>query len=291
MTTTLPPVPHPPDPPDPDPGEEPDAAVPKEPPPGWSVPGAGALRETGKLFALALSVARLSFKRPFQLREFVEQFWFIASVTILPAALVSIPFGAVIALQVGSLTQQFGAQSFTGGASVLAVIQQASPLIVALLISGAGGSAICADLGSRKIREELDAMEVMGVSPVQRLVVPRVLATMGVAVLLNGLVSVVGTLGGYFFNVILQGGTPGAYLASFSALAQLPDLYISEIKALIFGFIAGIVAAYRGLNPRGGPKGVGDAVNQSVVITFLLLFFVNTILTSIYLQVVPPKGG
>ncbi|NEE28603.1 ABC transporter permease, partial [Streptomyces sp. SID7982] len=86
------------------------------------------------------------------------------------------------------------------------------------------GSAICADLGSRKIREELDAMEVMGVSPIQRLVVPRVLATMLVAVLLNGLISVVGTLGGYFFNVIMQDGTPGAYLASFSALAQLPDL-------------------------------------------------------------------
>ncbi|MFG2404537.1 MlaE family ABC transporter permease [Streptomyces brevispora] len=249
------------------------------------------LRETGRLFALAGTVCRETFRRPFQVREFIEQFWLVASVTILPAALVSIPFGAVIALQVGSLTQQLGAQSFTGGASVLAVIQQASPIIVALLVSGAAGSAICADLGSRKIREELDAMEVMGVSPIQRLVVPRVLATMLVAVLLNGLVSVVGTLGGYFFNVILQHGTPGAYLSSFSALAQLPDLYISEIKALIFGFIAGIVAAYRGLNPRGGPKGVGDAVNQSVVITFMLLFFVNMILTAIYLQIVPAKGS
>lgn len=212
------------------------------------------LRQTGQLFALALAVARAIFRRPFQVREFIEQFWFVASVTILPAALVSIPFGAVIALQVGSLTEQLGAQSFTGGASVLAVIQQASPLIVALLIAGAAGSAICADLGSRKIREELDAMEVMGVSPVQRLVVPRVLATMFVAVLLNGLVSVVGTLGGYFFNVIMQGGTPGAYLASFSALAQLPDLYVGELKALIFGFIAGIVAAYRGLNPGAAPR-------------------------------------
>lgn len=249
------------------------------------------LRETGKLFALGIAVARAIFRRPFQLREFIEQFWFVASVTILPAALVSIPFGAVIALQVGSLTQQLGAQSFTGGASVLAVIQQASPIIVALLISGAAGSAICADLGSRKIREELDAMEVMGVSPIQRLVVPRVLATMLVAVLLNGLISVVGTLGGYFFNVIMQDGTPGAYLASFSALAQLPDLYVSELKALIFGFIAGIVAAHRGLNPRGGPKGVGDAVNQSVVITFMLLFFVNMVLTAIYLQIVPAKGA
>jgi ABC-type transport system involved in resistance to organic solvents, permease component len=249
------------------------------------------LRETGKLFALAAAVSRAVFRRPFQVREFIEQFWFVASVTILPAALVSIPFGAVIALQVGSLTQQLGAQSFTGGASVLAVIQQASPIIVALLISGAAGAAICADLGSRKIREELDAMEVMGVSPVQRLVVPRVLATMSVAVLLNGLVSVVGTLGGYFFNVIMQDGTPGSYLASFSALAQLPDLYVSEFKALIFGFIAGIVAAYRGLNPRGGPKGVGDAVNQSVVITFMLLFFVNMVLTAVYLQIVPAKGS
>ncbi|GGU98395.1 MULTISPECIES: MlaE family ABC transporter permease [Kitasatospora] len=252
---------------------------------------AGPLRQSGRLFALAATTVREIFRRPFQVRELVEQFWFVASVTILPAALVSIPFGAVIALQVGSLTQQLGAQSFTGGASVLAVVQQASPLIVALLIAGAGGAAICADLGSRTIREELDAMEVMGVSPVQRLVVPRVLATMLVAVLLNGLVSVVGVLGGYFFNVVLQHGTPGAYLASFSALAQLPDLYIGEFKALVFGFVAGVVAAYRGLNPRGGPKGVGDAVNQSVVVTFLLLFFLNMVLTAVYLQIVPPKGA
>ncbi|MFB9905289.1 MlaE family ABC transporter permease [Allokutzneria oryzae] len=258
--------------------------------PSPSFPGVGALRETGRMFALGLDTSRAVFKRPFQLREFIQQCWFIASVTILPTALVAIPFGAVIALQLGSLTRQLGAQSFTGAASVLAVIQQASPIVTALLIAGAGGSAICADLGSRKIRDEIDAMEVLGVSPIQRLVVPRVLAAMLIALLLNGMVSVVGVLGGYFFNVVLQGGTPGAYLASFSALAQLPDLWISEIKAVIFGFIAGIVAAYRGLNPRGGPKGVGDAVNQAVVITFLLLFFVNFVLTTLYLQLVPAKG-
>jgi phospholipid/cholesterol/gamma-HCH transport system permease protein len=258
--------------------------------PGLSFPGAGALRQTGILFALAASVIRLTFKRPFQARELTEQFWFIASVTILPTALVSIPFGAVITLQVASLTQQLGAESFTGAASVLAVVQQASPIIVALLIAGAGGSAICADIGSRTIREEMQAMEVMGVSPIQRLIVPRVLAAMFVSLLLNGLVSAVGVLGGYFFFVYLQHGTPGSFLASFSSLAQAPDLYISEIKALIFGFIAGVVAAHRGLNPKSGPKGVGEAVNQSVVISFLLLFFVNLVLTAIYLQIVPPKG-
>lgn len=256
-----------------------------------ALPGAGALRETGRLFALGLDVTTAVFKRPFQTREFIQQCWFIASVTILPTALVAIPFGAVIALQLGSLTRQLGAQSFTGAASVLAIIQQASPLVTALLVAGAGGSAICADIGARTIREEIDAMEVLGVSPIQRLVVPRVLAAMLVALLLNGMVSVVGVLGGYFFNVILQGGTPGAYLSSFNALAQLPDLWIGEIKAVIFGFIAGVVAAYRGLNPAPGPKGVGEAVNQSVVITFLLLFFVNFVLTTVYLQLVPSKIG
>jgi phospholipid/cholesterol/gamma-HCH transport system permease protein len=253
-------------------------------------PAVGALRQSGGLFAYSLDVLRSLPRRPFQGKEFLQQAWFVASVTIIPTALVSIPFGAVIALQLGTLTRQLGAQSFTGAASVLAVVREASPIVTALLISGAGGSAICADLGARKIREELDAMEVLGISPIQRLVVPRVLAMMLVAVLLNGLVSVVGVCGGYFFNVIMQGGTPGAYLASFTALAQLPDLYVGELKALAFGALAGLVACYKGMTAKGGPKGVGDAVNQSVVITFMLLFVVNFVMTAVYFQVVPQKG-
>ena len=221
-------------------------------------------------------MVRLTFRRPFQGREFVEQAWFIASVTILPTALVAIPFGAVIALQLGTPDPRSSAPSPSPARPACWPSSgEASPIVCALLIAGAGGSAICADLGSRKIRDEIDAMEVLGISPVQRLVVPRVLACMLVAVPLNGLVSVVGVAGGYFFNVVLQDGTPGAYLASFSALAQLPDLYAGELKAVIFGLIAAVVASYKGLNAGGGPKGVGDAVNQSVVITFMLLFFVN----------------
>ena len=249
-----------------------------------------ALRHCGDLFALGLDVLRTLPRRPFQAREFIQQAWFIAGVTILPTALVSIPFGAVIALQIGSLTRQLGAQSFSGAASVLAVLREASPIVTALLISGAGGSAICADLGARKIREEIDAMEVLGINPLQRLVVPRTLACAFVALFLNGLVSVVGLLGGYFFNVVLQDGTPGAYLASFNAIAQLPDLVQAEIKAFVFGITAGLVAAYKGLNAKGGPKGVGDAVNQTVVITFMLLFVENFIISALYTQFVPAKG-
>jgi phospholipid/cholesterol/gamma-HCH transport system permease protein len=261
------------------------------PPPKRQNLAALALTPIGRAFALALDVLRLTFRRPVQVREFIEQFWFVASVSILPAALVSIPFGAVIALQLGSLTVQIGAQSFTGAASVLAVVQQASPIVTALMIAGAAGTAICADLGARTIREEIDAMTVLGVSPIQRLIVPRVWASVFVAMLLNGMVSVVGIIGGYAFNVFAQHGTPGAYLSSFSALAQLSDLWVGEIKAVIFGFIAAVVASYRGLHPRPGPKGVGDAVNESVVITFVLLFLVNLAITTIYVQIVPPKGA
>lgn len=262
------------------------------------VPGAALLNKVsrgltivGDVFALALDTGRALFKRPFAARETLEQFWFVVSVSWIPAILVAIPFGAVIALQLGTLTVQVGAQSFTGAASVLAVIQQAAPIVTTLVVAGAGGAAICADLGARRIRDEIDAMRVMGVSPIQRLVVPRVIACIGAAVLLNGLVSVVGVLGGYFFNVIVQGGTPGAYLASFTALAQIQDLWVGELKAVIFGFIAGVVACHRGLNTAPGPKGVGDSVNQSVVVTFLLLFFVNFVITTLYLQLVPGKGA
>lgn len=133
-------------------------------------------------------------------------------------------------------------------------------------------------------------MKTLGVDPIQRLVVPRVLAMMLIAAILNGLATVVGVAGGYVFNVMVQGGTPGAYINSFNILAQSSDILVSELKAIVFGFVAGIVAAYRGLNPPPGPKGVGDAVNQSVVISFLLVYLINLFMTQIYLEVVPPKG-
>ncbi|MQA96080.1 MAG: ABC transporter permease [Streptosporangiales bacterium] len=239
---------------------------------------------------MSLDTFRAMFRRPFYLAEAIQQAWFIAKVTIIPTMLVSIPFGAVLALQIGNLVRQLGAQSYTGSVAVLAIVREASPIVTALLVAGAAGSAICADLGARKIREEIDAMEVLGINPLQRLVVPRVVAAAFVAVFLNGLVSVVGIMGGYVFNVMLQGGTPGAYMASFAQLTQIEDLWIGEFKALLFGILAALVASYKGLTAGGGPKGVGDAVNQTVVITFMLLFAVNFVITAIYGQLVPAKG-
>jgi phospholipid/cholesterol/gamma-HCH transport system permease protein len=238
----------------------------------------------GGLVTFAGRTVRAVFTPPFQTREFVEQAWFIASVSVLPTMLVSVPFGAVIALQLGNLTRQLGAESFTGAASALATIREASPIVTALLLAGAAGTAICADLGSRTIREEIDALEVLGISTVQRLVVPRVLGCVAVALLLNGLVTVVGVVGGYVFNVLVQGGSPGAFVTSFRTLAHVQDLALAEFKAAVFGAVTAVVACYRGLTVSGGPRAVGDAVNQSVVIAFAALFVINFVITSASLQ-------
>jgi phospholipid/cholesterol/gamma-HCH transport system permease protein len=275
--------------------QAPERADDDRPPPSRLAPVAdGAvnvlLREPGRFFAMSLDTVRAMFKWPFQWREFLEQAWFIVSVTVAPTIMVAIPFGAILSLQVGNLIRQLGAQSQTGSTAVLAIVREASPIVTALLIAAAAGSAICADLGARKIREEIDAMEVLGINPLHRLVVPRVLACAFVGLFLNGIVSVVGIAGGYIFNVMLQGGTPGAYMSSFSGLAQLPDLYQAEVKALVFGVTAALVASYKGLTASGGPKGVGDAVNQTVVIAAMALFVENFVLSALYFQLVPQKG-
>jgi phospholipid/cholesterol/gamma-HCH transport system permease protein len=246
-------------------------------------------RETGNLFAISLEGLRKTYDVRHWWKEYLRQCWFIAKVCTLPSILIAIPFGAVIALHVGTLNRQLGAESATGAAMVLAIVREASPVATALLIAGAGGSAMTADLGSRKIRDEIAAMEVMAVNPVHRLVTPRLFAASTVGLFLVSLVSVAGIAGGYVFNVLVQGVTPGAYFQGFSALAQLPDLYSSMAKAWVFGFIAAMVACYKGLYAKGGPKGVGDAVNQAVVITFILIFFANFVMTSLYFALVPQK--
>jgi phospholipid/cholesterol/gamma-HCH transport system permease protein len=247
--------------------------------------------EVGRMFSVGLESIHTIVRRPWPLEEFLQQIWFLAKVTTVPVILISIPFGMVISLHVGSFLTQLAAQAHMGAAMVLAVVREEAPVATALLIAGAGGSAMCADLGSRRIRDEIDAMEVLGIDPVQRLIMPRILAAMVVAVLLDAIVSVAGIAGGWFFAVVVQHGTTSSYFASFNELSQLPDLFMALTKAAIFGFVGGTVACYKGFYAKGGPKGVGDAVNQAVVITFLLLFFLNFILTALYFNFVPQKLG
>jgi phospholipid/cholesterol/gamma-HCH transport system permease protein len=227
----------------------------------------------------------------FHWKETVTQAWFVVSVAVVPTLLVAIPFGVIVSIQIGSLAQQLGATSFVGAANGLGVIRQGAPIVVALLMAGAVGSAICSDLGARTIREEIDALETLGISPVQRLVVPRVLAATFIAVLLCGIVAFVGVITGFIFNVTAQGGTPGSYIASFAAFAQPADLVLAELKSALFGILVSLIACYKGLTAQGGPKGVADAVNASVVLSVVLLFAVNVVITELFAVFVPQRLG
>jgi phospholipid/cholesterol/gamma-HCH transport system permease protein len=223
----------------------------------------------------------------FSWSEFLVQAWFMTRVSLLPTILVAIPFGVITSVQIGAVAGQIGATSFSGAVNGIGVLRQGAPLVTSLMIAGAVGSAICSDLGARTIREEIDALKVMGISPVQRMVAPRVLAALLVSLLLTVVVTMTALTTAYLMNV--GGGTisSGAYLGSFISFSQPTDLVLAEGKALIFGFIATIVAAHKGLNATGGPKGVADAVNQAVVLSVILLAVVNVGLTQAYVMLVP----
>ncbi|WP_168929355.1 ABC transporter permease [Nocardioides sp. GY 10113] len=218
----------------------------------------------------------------FPVAETVVQAWTAIKVCTLPALAVSVPFGIILALQVGVLSQEVGAVAFTGAGNTLAVVRQASPLITALMLAGVAGSAICADLGSRTIREEIDAMEVMGLPVIERLVVPRMVAIVVVAVLLNGVVMFFTIMTTLLISTVLQDLPPGAYLASVTTLAQLSDLWLSLTKAAIFAVICAVVASYKGLGARRGPTGVGEAVTSAVVTNFVLLFAANFLISQVH---------
>lgn len=235
----------------------------------------------GGFFRMCVLTGRALFRRPFQWHELILQCWFIMRVALLPTIMVSIPLTVLLIFTLNVLLAQFGAADLSGAGAAIGAVTQLGPLTTVLVVAGAGSTAICADLGARTIREEIDAMEVLGIDPIHRLVVPRVIAATVVATLLNALVITVGLVGGYLFGVYLQNVSGGAYLATLTTITGLPEVIIAMIKAATFGLIAGLVGCYRGLTVRGGSKGLGTAVNETVVLCVVALYAVNVILTTI----------
>ncbi|MEU2255291.1 ABC transporter permease [Nocardia xishanensis] len=223
----------------------------------------------------------------FQWQEMLRQAWYLVTVTALPAVLMAVPFGVVVSVQVGNLIHQLGADSMIGAAGGLGVIQQGAPIATGLLLGGAGASAIAADLGARTVREEIDALRTMGISPVHRLVIPRVAAMLFVAPLLNVLIIFVGVVSGYAVAISAQNVTPGSYWATFGSFAVVADVWISLAKAMLFGFLVVIIACQRGLEAKGGPRGVADGVNAAVVISVASIIVVNLVITQIVTMFLP----
>ncbi|SNT50504.1 MlaE family ABC transporter permease [Rhodococcoides kyotonense] len=239
------------------------------------------LRAVGAFFDMSWYTLRAVFSRPFQRREFVDQAWFVARVSMVPTVLVAVPFTVLVSFTINILLREIGAADLSGAGAALGAVTQVGPIVTVLIVAGAGATAICADLAARTIREEIDAMRVLGINPIHRLVVPRVLASTVIALLLNGLVCTIGILGGFVFSVYLQGVNPGSFVNGITLLTGFGELIVSQVKAGLFGMIAGLVACFLGLNVKGGAKSVGDAVNQTVVFAFMALFVVNVVVTAV----------
>jgi phospholipid/cholesterol/gamma-HCH transport system permease protein len=238
------------------------------------------LEAVGGFFRMCVLTAK-ALSRPFQWREFLLQSWFLFRVSFLPTLAIAIPLTVLIVFTLNIVLAEFGAADISGAGAALGAVTQLGPLVTVLVVAGAGSTAICADLGARTIREEIDALEVLGIDPIHRLVVPRVAASTYVAVLLNGAVITIGLVGGFFFGVYIQNVSAGAYVTTMTLITGLPEVLISIVKATLFGLIAGLVGCYRGLTVSGGAKGVGTAVNETLVLCVIALFAVNVVLTTI----------
>jgi phospholipid/cholesterol/gamma-HCH transport system permease protein len=239
------------------------------------------VRSIGEFFAMSLDTFVQMFRPPWAWREFIVQTWFVARVALLPTLLLSIPFTVLTTFTINVLLVEIGAADFSGAGAALGTVTQTGPIVTVLVIAGAGATAMCADLGSRTIREELDALRVLGINPVQALVVPRVLAATLVSLLLASLVCLVGITGGFIFSVFFQNVTPGAFAAGLTLLVGAPQVITALIKAALFGLAASLIACYKGISVGGGPQGVGNAVNETVVYTFMALFVINLIATAV----------
>ena len=244
------------------------------------------LRGIGEFIAMTMDTFVASVRWPFPWRELVLQSWFVARVSVVPTVLLAIPFAVMLVFTFNILFAEFGATDFSGTGAAKGTVTQVGPIVTVLVVAGAGATAMCADLGARTIRDEIDALRVMGIDPIHAMVLPRVLAAAFGAGVLSSIVSVVGLVGCFFFAVFIQNVTPGAFAAGLTLITGLADVVVAIIKAALFGLAAGLIACYKGLTVKGGPAAVGNAVNETVVYSFVALFAINVVTTALTVRLV-----
>jgi phospholipid/cholesterol/gamma-HCH transport system permease protein len=251
-------------------------------------PASRVLEEFGDVVLLTGKTIRSAVVPPYPYGgELVGQFLFALRLVWFPLLIttVAISYGAP-GLQAANFLTLFGALDRLGGFFVLAAIREIGPLITATVVAGVAGTAITADLGARKVREELDALQVLGVDPIKNLVVPRFLALMVV----TGLFDIYSLLFGIFGGIaaeLVNGQPLGPFWGTLFANASTTDLWGSVLKTTCFGAIIAIVCCYKGMTASGGAEGVGRAVNEAVVISFLGFGALNYVFTQTLLATHP----
>ena len=252
------------------------------------LPTKSVLEEVGDMMLLTGKTIRSAVFPPYPYGgEFVSQFLFALRLCWLPLlfSTVAINYGAA-GLQAANILTLLGNLDRLGGFFVIAAIREVAPLITSVVLAGVAGTAITADLGARKIREELDALQVLGVDPVKNLVVPRFLALVIVTSLFNVYAILFGLFGGILAEMV-SGQPLGPFWDTLFANATIVDLWGSTLKTMTFGAIVAIVCCYKGMTASGGAEGVGRAVNQAVVTSLLTIGAFNYVFMALLLATHP----
>ena len=234
------------------------------------------LGDQALLFAAAF---RGAFQRPFYAAEFLEQCRFILVSCAVPLGLTGLGWGTIVALEAGNFFKLASAEWRIGGFMVLANVREFAPVATGLMVAAVCGTAITADLGARKVRDELEAISVMGISNVLFIVVPRFLALAFMTALYNIPMIIFTCLSGYLASIALVGVNSGAFISTFYTQGTLQDLYGGELKCVIFGMLIATVCCYKGITARGGAEGVARAVHQSVVACFVSIQIIEYLYT------------
>jgi phospholipid/cholesterol/gamma-HCH transport system permease protein len=251
-------------------------------------PFGSAFTEVGNMMILTAKTIVSAVRRPYPYgEELVWQFLFVLKLSWFPLMLstFALNLGAP-GLQAAGILSLFGALDRLGGFFVVTAVRWIGPLVTAVVVGGVAGTAITADLGARKIREELDALQVLGVDPIKNLVVPRFLSLMVVTALLDVFAIVFGLSAGIAAELIYDQSL-GGFFATLFTNATVTDIAVSVLMCTMFGAIIAVICSYKGMTASGGAEGVGRAVNQAVVISFVSVFFFQFVVTSIVLATNP----
>jgi phospholipid/cholesterol/gamma-HCH transport system permease protein len=249
-----------------------------------ALPAKSFFEQVGEMMILTAKTLISAIRPPYPYgEELVGQLIFVLKLSWFPMtiSIFALCFGAV-GLQASGILDLFGALDRLGGVFVVTAVRFIGPIVTAAIVGGVAGTAITADLGARKIREELDALQVLGVDPVKNLVVPRFLALMIITGLLDIFALVFGVTAGMAAS-LLYGEPLGGFFATLFTNALIADLWGSVLMCTLFGGIIAVVCCYKGMTASGGPAGVGRAVNQAVVIAFLAVFFFLYVFTAFLL--------
>lgn len=245
--------------------------------------GQSIVEYVGGLADLIVQTFRASLSRPFYPSEVLRQMDEIGVKSVSITGITALFTGMVLALQTAYSLAAFGGKLFIGRVVSLSLVRELGPVLTALMVGGRVGSGITAELGSMTVTEQVDALRSMAISPVRRLVVPRVLATVFMMPVLTALADVLGILGGLIIAVTELQMTMQDYLTSIWQQLEISDISSGLGKTFFFGLEIAAIGCYNGLQVQGGAASVGQATTRTVVLASICVLVSDFFLTKLFL--------